>query len=381
MFGRFVSFARSTKAFGRLTAAGLGLSCVVTGYASAQTGFNLHTVGLLLVVGLAFHVVAFALNDLFDLEIDRTDPSRAGSPLVAGTITPRTAGIVIGVIGLASFGVDLVGFGMSFAAAAWLVGAYAGLFLYDAYSKRISWPVVMDAVQGLGWACLVGYAAERGGGPTAATWLTGAFTFLFVVLVNGVHGGLRDLDNDSRRGARTTAIAFGARPTPTGVVVPRRLQVYSWSLQAAMGAVAVVAIVAISGGHRTGRLGWYAAGLALTIAAMVLHRAGFAAADNLATFKNIGAAHILLCYLPLTTMAAVFGGWRQGFTAGAVMFLPMLGNDSFRTSFRSLPELVARGLRRGRARPGPALGGVSSRRGVTAGASPAAGERSVGTKP
>jgi hypothetical protein len=201
----------------------------------------------------------------------------------------------------------------------------------------------MDAVQGIGWGCLVWYGSQRGGGPTLATWLTAVFTFLFVVMVNGVHGGLRDLTNDSRRGARTTAIAFGAAAASGGLVVPARLKTYSWGLQAALAVTAAAAI--LTTGTGAGRVAWYLAALACTLVAVALHWAGFEATSDAARFKNLGAAHILACYLPLTMMTAMFGGWRYGLTAVAAMFLPMLGNESFRASFASMPAVVLSALR------------------------------------
>ena len=90
----FGAFALSVARFGRLTAAGLGLSCVVIGHATGAAALSLVVLIGLLLVGLAFHVVAFALNDIFDLELDRTDPTRAQSPLVAAQISPFGAGLV-----------------------------------------------------------------------------------------------------------------------------------------------------------------------------------------------------------------------------------------------------------------------------------------------
>ena len=54
----------------------------------AEPGSTLTVLIGLLLVGLCFHVVAFVLNDIFDLELDRTDPTRVQSPLVAGQISP-----------------------------------------------------------------------------------------------------------------------------------------------------------------------------------------------------------------------------------------------------------------------------------------------------
>ncbi len=38
-------------------------------------------------VGLAFHVFAYVFNDVIDLPVDRTQPRRAGDPLVKGEVS------------------------------------------------------------------------------------------------------------------------------------------------------------------------------------------------------------------------------------------------------------------------------------------------------
>jgi 4-hydroxybenzoate polyprenyltransferase len=328
-----------------LTAAGLGLSCVVIGHATSGAPLSLRALIGLLLVGLAFHVVAFALNDLFDLELDRTDPSRAGSPLVAGRITPAVAGLIIAGTGAASFVIDLVVFGLSgpgsgSSGTVALALGYGCLVFYDAYSKRLPLPLVGDTVQGAGWACLVWYGGVRGGGATAATLLAGLFVVGFVVIVNGVHGGLRDLHNDTERGARTAAIAFGARVDGEAVTVPAGLRRLAWALQGALVAIAVLSPVGVSGGFGLWFL-WYLVCLATTAAAVALLREGLRSVDRPARFRNIGAAHILALWLPLTAMTAMYGGIVQGLLALLAMGLPTLGNESFRTALRALPGVGA----------------------------------------
>jgi 4-hydroxybenzoate polyprenyltransferase len=299
----------------------------------------------LLLVGLAFHIVAFALNDLFDLELDRTDPSRASSPLVAGQVSPAIAGLVIAGIGAASFVVDLFAFGLSgprsgTSGTVALALGYGCLAFYDAFSKRLPVPLVADTVQGAGWACLVWYGAVRAGGATTATLLAALFVVGFVVIVNSVHGGLRDLRNDSERGARTAAIAFGARVVGDGVSVPPRLRALAWSLQAALATVALLSPAGVRGGFGLWFL-WYLVCLAATAAAVALLREGLRNVDRPERFRNIGAAHILALWLPLTAMTAMYGGFVQGLLAGLAMALPTLGNDSFRVAFRALPAVAA----------------------------------------
>jgi 4-hydroxybenzoate polyprenyltransferase len=340
-FGGFVlAFAR----FGRLTAAGLGMSCVVIGHATGAASLTLVVLIGLLLVGLAFHIVAFALNDLFDLDLDRTDPNRTQSPLVAGQISSLESGIAIAATCIASFVVDLLFFGLSgprsgSVGTLALAAGYVCLAFYDAYSKRLPVPLLADAVQGLGWACLVWYGGVRAGGATAATLLAGLFVVGFVVIVNSVHGGLRDLHNDSARGARTAAIAFGAKAVGDGVSVPPGLRWLAWLLQGALALVAVLAPLGVQGGSGLWWV-WYLLCITATATAILLLREGWRSVDQVPRFLNIGAAHIFALWLPLTAMTAMYGGFGQGLISLLAMTLPMLGNDAFRTAFRALPGVV-----------------------------------------
>jgi 4-hydroxybenzoate polyprenyltransferase len=338
-------FALAVARFGRLTAAGLGMSCVVIGHASGEASLTLVVLIGLLLVGLGFHVVAFALNDLFDLEVDRTDPTRAQSPLVAGQITPLVSGLAIAGTCLLSFIVDLLVFGLSGSRGSStgtlaLAAGFACLAFYDAYSKRLPVPLVTDTVQGLGWACLVWYGGERAGGATVATLFAAVFVVGFVVIVNAVHGGVRDLHNDIARGVRTAAIAFGAKVDGEGVTVPPRLRALAWLVQGGLALVALLSPLGVSGGFGLWAV-WYLLCLTATAVAVVLLGEGLRSVDRVVRFHNIGAAHILALWLPLTAMTAMYGGLGHGLLALLAMVVPMLGNGSFRAAFRAMPGVVS----------------------------------------
>jgi 4-hydroxybenzoate polyprenyltransferase len=113
-----------------------------------------------------------------------------------------------------------------------LLAAMGLMLLYNLYGKRFPLPLVSDAVQGLGWAALALYGALATGMPlhARAGWLC-ATILLYVMMVNGLHGGLRDLANDARHGARTTALFLGARATPEGeLILSARIVLYGLTL-------------------------------------------------------------------------------------------------------------------------------------------------------
>jgi 4-hydroxybenzoate polyprenyltransferase len=75
-----------------LHVAAMGFTLVLPLLGAAWSPIDVGWRGLLwrVALGLSFHVFAYALNDVCDLPIDRTEPGRARDPLVRGVISVRT---------------------------------------------------------------------------------------------------------------------------------------------------------------------------------------------------------------------------------------------------------------------------------------------------
>jgi hypothetical protein len=118
------------------------------------------------------------------------------------------------------------------------------LAAYNLYGKRCPLPPLTDFVQAVGWCALVLFGAFAYA-PTAhadTTWLI-AYVFVYVLLINGIHGGVRDLANDLEHQARTTAIWLGARPVHgSGAKLTVSLTAYGFVLQGAMVTLAVIGL-------------------------------------------------------------------------------------------------------------------------------------------
>ena len=118
----------------------------------------------------------YVLNDLFDLEADRTHPSKRNRPLASGEMTRTAAYAVIAVMWLAS-GLIAVRLGAAFAG---VLAAYVVLMI--AYSLRLKHVVLLDAV-----LLAAGYSARVAAGAVAvsilpSTWLIAFCLFLFYSL-------------------------------------------------------------------------------------------------------------------------------------------------------------------------------------------------------
>jgi 4-hydroxybenzoate polyprenyltransferase len=118
----------------------------------------------------------YVLNDLFDLEADRSHPSKRRRPLASGEMTRTTAFALIAVMWL---GAALVAaqLGMAFSG---VLAAYVLLMI--AYSVRLKHVVLLDAL-----LLAAGYSARIAAGAVAvailpSTWLIAFSLFLFYSL-------------------------------------------------------------------------------------------------------------------------------------------------------------------------------------------------------
>ena len=225
--------------FVRFTALGFSLVLPLLGAATVQSALSGRQVVGLLAVGVAIHCFGYVLNDVVDLPVDRTEPRRAANPLVRGAVRPWQALCFAGAQVPLALGVTAWLGGLTAAYAA-LIGVVSLTVVYDLWGKRMRYPLVTDVAQGCAWGCLVLYgAAATAGVAGAMTGLLIAFEIVFILMVNGVHGALRDLANDLKHGVRTTASVLGARTAGAGLAISPALARYSIGLQAALTAIAL----------------------------------------------------------------------------------------------------------------------------------------------
>jgi 4-hydroxybenzoate polyprenyltransferase len=212
----------------------LGFSIILPLLGAATVSSRLTSYQVLGLIGAAvtFHIFAYVLNDVIDLPLDRTQPLRAGSPLVQGKIQPWLAQVVaLFQIPLAlAFTYLLAPSSLAYVA---IGSAFILMTAYNVWGKRIAFPPLTDVIQGLGFGAMVLYgAAAIPGRPSGILVVIFAFVIVFIVMINGIHGSLRDLANDLNYGARTTAILLGVRPSGiNGLILPLRFRLYALALQ------------------------------------------------------------------------------------------------------------------------------------------------------
>lgn len=316
--------------FARVAVFGFTAMLPLIGALAVTVRLDAATLAALLVVAVSFHVYAYVLNDVMDLEIDRRRPQRANDPLVAGRIARASAlGIAVAQVPLAFLAARWLG--ASSAAVLALGAAFTALGAYDVWGKRCLLPPLTDFVQAFGWACLVLFGAVTAGGVTAeALWLCIA-VIAYVMLTNGVHGALRDLRGDLEGGARTTAIYFGARLLPPASVdVPRSLLVYGVALHVVMFVAVGVALGLPS---RTDDPRWWLSSSLLAFAAALcagLLRAAYRSASDARRAETAGTSHLFVCMSALAIPAVADARGGSIAAVGIVFTLPLLARAAYR---------------------------------------------------
>lgn len=271
----------------------------------------------LLAVAVMFHIFAYVLNDVVDLPLDRTDVWRADYPLVRQAVHPGWALLIALVqVPLALLTTFAMGWGL--AAHAALAAALALMAVYNLWGKRCALPLVTDAVQAVAWCALMLYGALSSGTPGPVTGLLALHVFIYVMMINGVHGSLRDLANDWRGRARTTAIFLGARPGEQGgVLLPRPFVAYAWSLQAALVGVTLARLLrsASTGSEGVGPVA-VASSLGLTLVSVLVPAIAIRmSADG----PNLGLAGTLHLVASLGVLVSLYGLSMNGAAVATVL--------------------------------------------------------------
>lgn len=304
--------------FGRFSVLGFSLLLPLAGAATVASDVSIAQIGALMAVAFAFHIFGYVSNDVFDLALDRTESLRAGSPLVRGLIAPRVAFVIAMIPVPLAAALHLLAGGPPIAAAVLMGGMALGL-VYNARGKTIAVPLAGDAVQALAWIALALYGALT---LRAALTIPFAFlaatVFLYVLMINGLHGGLRDIANDARHGAKTTAILLGARADDEGrLIVPRIIIVYGMTLHILLLLTGVLAVM--------GR--WPLAAAAIGIAHAVLwglaRKALRPTAERMEVVRA-GFAHLFISLGVVLLPFALFGNGAVAATMIAVYAIPVI---------------------------------------------------------
>lgn len=210
--------------------AGLTAAAPVLG-AVAMKEFELTHLSLLFLIGFFGHSYGFALNDILDLKIDQTSEEIKDRPLVSEKITIRKAWLFALSSAMISY--------LLATYIAWSTGQYFPLIIlvlssisittYDFISKKYP---AMDIFVAGGIFLFILYGASTVSlNLTSLAWIVCILGTLQVLFMQFIAGGLKDIENDFKRGAKTLAIKMGVRVEKGLVKMPYSFKILAYSLQ------------------------------------------------------------------------------------------------------------------------------------------------------
>ncbi|MGI5228100.1 UbiA family prenyltransferase [Actinoallomurus sp. CA-142502] len=193
---------------------------------------------------LFFHAGVYIANDAVDALLDRTEARRARDLVASGEVSSKSAGLMSG--GMISAG-TLVALANGVLAAGTYLLAVICLMAYNFFGKCCPFPPVMDVIQGFGWGGLTVLGAENARFEPWPTVLMTLGVVVYITLINGFHGALRDYRNDSAHHVRTTATFFLGEASAKRRTEPTPIYIaYGLMLHAAQ-AVLVISAVMLAG--------------------------------------------------------------------------------------------------------------------------------------
>jgi 4-hydroxybenzoate polyprenyltransferase len=226
MLQEYLKLARSFNAV--LT----GMSPVMGAIALGQ--YDIVMLFLLFLVGFFGHTFGFVFNDILDYHIDKSSKEISDRPLVSGTISMRNAWIFSFVCMVIAF---IIAFYIAFSTSriyslVILVVSAFFIVLYDLVSKRV---LLTDFFVAIGIFSLVMYGASTTVASisdfTPLTWVVCTLAAIQVLFMQLIAGGMKDIENDYRHGARTMAIYLGVRVVEGKLIVSSSYKALSYGLQ------------------------------------------------------------------------------------------------------------------------------------------------------
>jgi len=225
-FREYLKLARSFNAV--LT----GISPVLG--AIAMEHFNVIDLFLLFLVGFLGHAFGFVFNDIIDYKIDKTSKEISDRPLLSGTISIKNAWIFAILMIILAF---LIALFISYKNENYfpvilLAISAACIIIYDLTSKKLPG---MDIFVALGVFFLILYGTAISINSLyeikQLAWIVCILGSIQVLFMQFIAGGLKDIENDYLRGAKTIAIKLGVRIADGTLKISSKFKALAYGIQ------------------------------------------------------------------------------------------------------------------------------------------------------
>lgn len=215
-----------------------GVSPVMGAIAMQQ--YDIFILLLLFLVGFFGHTFGFVYNDIIDYKLDKSSKEISDRPLISGTISMRNAKAFAIMSMLIAFiiAVYLVIKFSNFIPILVIVVSAFFIILYDLISKKLPF---MDILVSIGIFFLILYGAFYGysNGETVRDfsditligWIVCILGAIQVLFMQIVAGGMKDVENDYIKGAKTAAIKLGVRISDGLLIVSNKFKALTFFIQ------------------------------------------------------------------------------------------------------------------------------------------------------
>jgi len=214
-----------------------GVSPVMGAIAMEQ--YNIVILSLLFLVGYFGHSFGFVLNDIIDYKIDKSSEGISDRPLISGTISIKKAWIFAIASMIVAFIIALYIAIINQNFFPVLILAISAFFitLYDLISKKFPF---MDIFVSFGIFFLILYGSFYGKTSVKSiydiselAWTVCVLGFIQVLFMQAVAGGMKDIENDFMKGAKTSAIKMGVRITDGALKISLGFKAFAYFVQTA----------------------------------------------------------------------------------------------------------------------------------------------------
>ena len=200
----------------------LGMSTIaVFGALSVNGDLQISHFLQLFFIGIMFNILGFVLNDYVDFDIDKKSMHSFERPLVKGTIPRRSALIISVLCYIIIFTVAFIFFGSFFPMLFLTIAVVLGT-VYDCFGKKFvgaDFPLAGS----IAFFCLFG-AATVSSNIKELTIIISCLIFTHVLFFNIIEGGLKDVHNDRKMGAKTITVFLGVK-TDNLLVIPKTFKI------------------------------------------------------------------------------------------------------------------------------------------------------------
>ena len=185
---------------------------------------------IIFLIGIFAHIWGYILNDYADVEVDKKSSYLQKKPLVSGSISKKNALLVAIIAAIITFALTIIFF-PSIYSILLLSLATILTIIYDFFGKKI--PHFSDSIVAgaLFFFCLFG-ASTVSNDFTYVLYIVCLLFFVDIIFINGIEGGLKDVDHDSLAGAKTLAIITGVRVNGENLSITRKFSTIAYSLMA-----------------------------------------------------------------------------------------------------------------------------------------------------